>query len=102
MGGAQVVCTVGEKESKVISKTRGGSRKYKLRRAKYANVSVGGGKVIKSEITGVEENPANEIYRRRGIITKGAIIRTSAGLAKVTSRPGADSVINAVLVKEVK
>ncbi len=45
------------------------------------------------------ENPANPNYVQRNIITKGAIIKTSAGNAKVTSRPGQDGTINAVLVK---
>jgi small subunit ribosomal protein S8e len=102
MGGDQVFCTLGEKEVRIVSKARGGNMKYKLKRARYANVSVGEGKVVKSEILEVVENPANEIYRRRGIITKGAVIKTSAGLARVTSRPGADAAINAVLVEEIK
>jgi small subunit ribosomal protein S8e len=37
-------------------------------------------------------------YDRRGVITKGAEIETKIGLARVTSRPGGDGVINAVLI----
>jgi small subunit ribosomal protein S8e len=37
------------------------------------------------------------------VITKGAEIETNLGLARVTSRPGGDGVINAVLTgKEEK
>ena len=46
----------------------------------------------------VIENKANPNYVRRNIITKGAIVETSAGKAKVTSRPGQDGVINGVLI----
>ena len=46
------------------------------------------------------KNPANVDYDRRGIITKGTIIETSLGTAKVTSRPGQNGIINAVLIKE--
>ncbi|HDN05822.1 MAG TPA: 30S ribosomal protein S8e, partial [Candidatus Bathyarchaeota archaeon] len=48
----------------------------------------------------VIRNPANVDYDRRGVITKGAIIETSLGLARVTSRPGQNGVINAVLISE--
>jgi small subunit ribosomal protein S8e len=33
------------------------------------------------------------------IITKGAVIETDAGKARVTSRPGQHGVVNAVLLK---
>jgi small subunit ribosomal protein S8e len=33
------------------------------------------------------------------VITKGAIIETEDGLAKVTSKPSKDGVVNAVLIK---
>ena len=46
------------------------------------------------------DNPANVNYVRRNIVTKGAVIETSAGRARVTSRPGQDGQINAVLVDE--
>jgi len=57
-------------------------------------------KVFPSKILSVKENPANPHYVRRNIITKGAIIETEAGLARVTSRPGQDGIIQAVLLKE--
>ena len=48
----------------------------------------------------VVKNPVNVDYDRRGVITKGAVIETSLGLARVTSRPGQDGIINAVLIRE--
>jgi len=34
------------------------------------------------------------------LLTKGALIETEIGLARVTSRPGQDGVVNAVRVEE--
>lgn len=58
------------------------------------------GKSSKSKLLRVVKNPANVDYQRRGVITKGAIVDTEAGQARVTSRPGQDGVINAVLVSQ--
>lgn len=52
------------------------------------------------EIQAVVENPANVDYNRRGVITKGAIVRIEGGLAKIVSRPGQHGVFNAVLIEE--
>lgn len=54
---------------------------------------------FKAEIKTVTENPANPNYIRRNIITKGAVIVTTKGKARVTSRPGQHGTINAVLVE---
>jgi len=57
-------------------------------------------KTEKAQIMRVVRNPANIDYDRRGVITKGAVIETSLGLAHVTSRPGQDGIVNAVLMRE--
>jgi small subunit ribosomal protein S8e len=57
-------------------------------------------KTEKTEIKSVVDNPANINYIRRNIITKGAVIETPLGHAKVTSRPGQVGMVNAVLIKE--
>jgi small subunit ribosomal protein S8e len=93
---------LGETKKKNI-KGRGNTSKIKLLSDKYACVTdVKSGKTQKVEITRVARNPANVDYNRRGVITKGAVIETSLGLARVTSRPGQDEVINAVLIGEEK
>ena len=46
----------------------------------------------------VGDNPANRDFARRKIITKGAIIKTKRGNARVTSRPGQNGTVDAVLV----
>ncbi|AIU70221.1 hypothetical protein TEU_07680 [Thermococcus eurythermalis] len=88
-----------EREKRKIIRTYGGNRKVRLIEALYANV-FDGGKGKKVKILNVVENPANRQYARRNIITKGAIIETEIGRAVVTSRPGQDGVVNAVLLKE--
>jgi len=60
------------------------------------------GKTQKTQITRVVRNPANVDYQRRGVITKGAIIETPLGQARVTSRPGQSGVVNAVLVEKTE
>lgn len=85
-------------EKKKIQRTFGGNRKVKLQRTEYANVITKEG-TKKTKISSVVDNAANRHFVRRNIITKGAIIQTELGKARVTSRPGQDGVINAVLVE---
>ncbi|USG99790.1 30S ribosomal protein S8e [Thermococcus argininiproducens] len=90
---------VEDKEERKIIRTYGGNRKVRLVKALYANVFENGkGKKVK--IISVVENPANRQYVRRNIITKGAIIQTEIGKALVTSRPGQEGIVNAVLIKD--
>jgi small subunit ribosomal protein S8e len=81
-------------------RTFGGGEKTKMLAANYANViDPVTNKGQKVKILTVKENPANPHYVQRSIINKGATIQTEIGLAKVTSRPGKDGAINAVLIK---
>ena len=57
-------------------------------------------KHVKAKLEVVKENKANRNYVRRNILTKGTIVKTNKGLAKITSRPGQESVINAILQEE--
>lgn len=84
----------------VTRRTRGDNVKAAFKTAEFANVvERGANKVTKTKILRVTRNPANRDYERRGVISKGAVIETEAGSALVTSRPGQDGVVNAVLVK---
>ncbi|MBW2975616.1 30S ribosomal protein S8e [Candidatus Woesearchaeota archaeon] len=80
-------------------RTLGGRRKLRLLSEEYANVSDKSNKAKKVKIKTTTENPANSHFVRRNIMTKGTIIDTELGKARITSRPGQDGVINAVLVK---
>jgi len=93
---------LGETKRKV-KRRKGGNIKVKVLRDKYACVTdPKSGKTEKVEVKRVIRNPVNVDYDRRGVITKGAIIETPKGLARVTSRPGQTGVINAVLIGEEK
>ncbi|MGQ9718989.1 MAG: 30S ribosomal protein S8e [Nitrososphaerales archaeon] len=84
----------------VERRARGGNIKPSLVKASYANVlEPSTNKVKKAKILKVVKNPANRDYQRRGVITKGAIIETDLGTARVRSRPGQDGIVNAVLIK---
>ena len=77
------------------------AKKIKLLKEKYANITnPSKGKTEKYEILRVVRNPADVDYDRRKIITKGTHIETKQGEAVITSRPGQDGVINAVLISE--
>jgi SSU ribosomal protein S8E len=45
----------------------------------------------------VRQNPANPHYVQRNIMGKGSIVQTELGEAVITSRPGQDGVVNAIL-----
>lgn len=55
-------------------------------------------KYVKTKILSVVENPANRHFIRRNILTKGAVVKTELGNAKITSRPGQEGTINGILV----
>lgn len=84
----------------VTIKTIGGNIKHRLLMANTANVYDPKTKTYsKSTIKAILENPANRHYVRRSIMTKGTIIDTDKGKAKIINRPGKEKTINAVLVK---
>ena len=85
----------------IVQRARGANSKAVLVKAQTANVHVGK-EVKKAKILTVKDNTANSQYIRRNIITKGAIIDTDLGKARVTSRPGQDGSVDAVLVEEKK
>lgn len=78
---------------------KGGGTKFALHVAQFAYVATGG-TVQKTKILTVVENKADPQFVRRNIITKGAIVRTELGTARVTSRPGQDGSVSAVLVEK--
>ncbi len=101
-GGYPAETILGEPKRK-FTRGLGGSMKIKVLTEKFASVTdPKTGATQKTEITRVVRNGANVDYNRRGVITKGAEIETTLGLAKVTSRPGNDGIINALLIGKEK
>lgn len=99
LGGDEILVELSEKEKRIIKRTKGGNKKVKLRFVTYANV-FDGKNYKKVKILDVVENKAHPLYERRKIITKGAIIKTEIGLAKVTSRPSQHGIVNALLIQK--
>ena len=88
---------LGEIKRKTIRR-RGGEHISVMLRADIANIS--DGKTIKSaQIKNVLETPQNKFLARQNRLTKGAIIETSLGKARITNRPTREGMINASLVK---
>ena len=84
----------------VTRRVRGNNRKTSLKTIDFVNLATGESKVKKSKILKVLENSTNNDYKRRGIITKGAILETEEGKCRVISKPGQNGIVNAVLLKE--
>lgn len=84
----------------VTRRVRGNNRKTSLKTIDFVNLAAGESKVKKSKILKVLENSTNNDYKRRGIITKGAILETEEGKCRVVSKPGQNGIVNAILLKE--
>lgn len=78
----------------------GGNTKTCVLVAEYANVVDKKTNTIqKTKILDVTANPADPNYVQRNFLNKGAVIKTELGDAVVTSRPGQNGTVNAVLVE---
>ena len=98
LGREPTLTRIGTEARKVIRVT-GGNSKVVLMRATSANVYSPKDKTTrKVTIQTVKENPANPHYVQRNIMSKGTVILTELGEARITSRPGQDGVVNAVLI----
>lgn len=102
LGSFPAETTMGETKRKT-ARGEGGTQKLKILSDNQVCVTdPKTGKTTKVEITRVAKNPANIDYNRRGVITKGAVVETSMGLARITSRPGQHGMLNAILISEEK
>ncbi|MFT4909949.1 MAG: small subunit ribosomal protein S8e [Natronomonas sp.] len=97
-GSSPTETQIGEQQLKVVE-THGGNVKVRAVEADAASVATDDG-VERAAIEDVVENASNPNYVRRNIITKGAVIETDAGRARVTSRPGQDGQVNAVRLED--
>ncbi len=84
----------------ITRKVRGNNTKTALKAIDFVNLATGESKVKKVKIIKVLENSTNNDYKRRGIITKGAILETKEGKCRVISEPGQNGIVNAILLKE--
>jgi small subunit ribosomal protein S8e len=84
----------------VTREVRGKNKKTALKAIDFVNLATGDAKVKKTKIIKVLDNTTNNDYKRRGIITKGAILETQEGKCRVVSKPGQNGIVNAILLKE--
>ncbi len=99
LGREPVHTHIGDRRIKIV-RVRGGNYKVKVLRDIYVNVyNPQSGKTEKAKIITVLENPSNPHFAQRNIITKGAIVETSLGKVRITSRPGQHGVLNGVLLQ---
>jgi len=95
-GQARVV-KIGNKKTKLIE-GRGKTKKIVSFLGNIANIMVKG-KAKKSTIKNVSETPSNVFLARQNILTKGAIIETELGKAKITNKPSQEGNIQAKLIE---
>jgi len=95
-----VETVLGETKRKTVT-GRARISKNKIVKSNIVNVSnPETGLTERLMILDVVRNPANPDYNRRGVITKGTIIRTEKGLARIVSRPGQYGSLSAILLEE--
>jgi small subunit ribosomal protein S8e len=97
MGHEPTETELDEPRFKVVD-ARGSTEKIRALSTDTVNLSTGE-EALQADIENVVENPANPNYVRRNIITKGAVIETPEGQARVTSRPGQSGQVSAVLLE---
>jgi len=86
-------------EKKKKQRVMGGNAKLKLFATPFINLSdPTTNKTKKVKILKFESNLASKDLNRRHILTKGAIVETELGKARITSRPGQHGVLNGVLI----
>jgi len=82
----------------ITRKVRGKNVKTAIKTIDSVNLAIDS-KIKRVKIIKVLENSTNNDYKRRGIISKGAILETEEGKCRVVSRPGQHGIVNAILVK---
>jgi small subunit ribosomal protein S8e len=97
IGGTFPATKVAAKDLKVSVRGRGGIMNLKLKKASAINVVMKDGKMKKVAIKRVLESH-NPEYVRMNIVTRGAVVETELGKARVTNRVGQDGIVNGVLI----
>ena len=98
-GSRPTLTKIGKTKTRV-DRMRSSRKKFRLLAADTVNVYDPKEKKFKKvAIKNVAESPANRHHARANIMTKGAIIETELGKARITSRPGQEATINATLIQ---
>jgi len=79
---------------------RGGNHKIVLLKSNEINLmDVKTNKATKVKITNVLETPSNHFLARQNILTKGAVIETEKGKARITNRPSQEGSVQGILIE---
>lgn len=98
LGSLPTLTRIGERKLKRL-RVKGGNSKFRLLSCSDINLyDPKTKKYSKAVIKTVVENPANRNYVRRNILTKGTIVDTDKGRARILNRPGQESIVNAMLI----
>ena len=92
------VVKIGETKRKTL-RTRGANEKIVLLNSNEINLIDKNKKSKQVKITNVLETPSNRFLARQNVLTKGAIVETPEGKAKVTNRPSQEGNVQGVLVE---
>ena len=88
-------------EKKKKQRTIGGNFKLKLFSSTFINVTNPATNITKkAKILKFESNTASKDLNRRHILTKGAVVETELGKARISSRPGQHGILNGILISE--
>lgn len=99
LGGLPVLTKISSFKRKTL-RVSGANTKDKLLAADKVNVF--NPKTKKHQIAAIKnivENPANRHFVRRNIVTKGCVVETELGKAKITSRPGQNGFVDGIIVE---
>lgn len=86
-------------EKRKIQRVRGGNMRTSLLKAKFINLKLKDKKIKKTEIKNVLETPSNRFLARQNLLTKGAVVETEFGKARVTNRPSQEGCVNGILIE---
>ena len=98
LGSLPMLTKIGKEERKIV-KAKRGLYKVKASSVEFVNVlDPDTNEMKKVKILHVLENKANPHLVRRGIITKGAVVKTEIGNVRITSRPSQHGIVNAIIL----
>jgi small subunit ribosomal protein S8e len=88
-----------ETKNKILG-VRGGNKKVVLLSSNTINLFDKKAKKAKTvKILNVLETPSNRFLARQNVLTKGAIVQTEAGKARITNRPGQEGSVQGILIE---
>lgn len=97
--GQKRVVKLGDSDKKKTKRVQGGNKKTFLLKGKIINILGKDKKIKKTEIKNVLETPSNRFLARQNVLTKGTIVETELGKAKITNRPTQEGMINGILIE---